>query len=49
VRELLGLRPTPEFEQWLIERGRWADGRLVPPTVATALALQGESRRMLER
>lgn len=49
VRELLGLRPTPEFERWLVERGRWTDGRLIPPTVANALALQGESRRMLER
>jgi len=49
VRDLLGLRPTPEFERWLGERGRWVDGRLVPPTVATAMALQGESRKVLER
>ncbi len=28
VRELLGLRPAPEFEAWLAEMGLWEDGRL---------------------
>jgi ethanolamine ammonia-lyase large subunit len=28
LRELLGLRPTPEFEQWLESVGLWRDGRL---------------------
>ena len=30
VRELLGLRPAPEFEAWLEARGIMADGRLTP-------------------
>jgi ethanolamine ammonia-lyase large subunit len=25
---MLGLRPAPEFEEWLAERGLMADGRL---------------------
>jgi ethanolamine ammonia-lyase large subunit len=28
VREMLGLRPLPEFERWLEKIGVWADGRL---------------------
>jgi ethanolamine ammonia-lyase large subunit len=28
LRELLGLRPAPEFEKWLEERGLWRGGRL---------------------
>jgi ethanolamine ammonia-lyase large subunit len=28
LRQLLGLRPLPEFEEWLIGMGLWADGRL---------------------
>jgi ethanolamine ammonia-lyase large subunit len=28
LRQLLGLRPAPEFEAWLVERGLMADGRL---------------------
>jgi ethanolamine ammonia-lyase large subunit len=28
VREMLGLRPLPEFEQWLEKIGVWANGRL---------------------
>lgn len=28
LRELLGLRPAPEFETWLAERGLWRNGRL---------------------
>jgi ethanolamine ammonia-lyase large subunit len=26
LREVLGLRPAPEFEQWLIEMGIWEEG-----------------------
>jgi ethanolamine ammonia-lyase large subunit len=39
VRELLGLRPAPELETWLTERGLWADGRLVEPPRALLEAL----------
>jgi ethanolamine ammonia-lyase large subunit len=28
LRQLLGLRPAPEFEAWLVERGLMQDGRL---------------------
>jgi ethanolamine ammonia-lyase large subunit len=28
LRQLLGLRPAPEFETWMVERGLMADGRL---------------------
>jgi ethanolamine ammonia-lyase large subunit len=28
VRELLGLRPAPEFETWLVARGLLEGGRL---------------------
>ncbi|MCK6531123.1 ethanolamine ammonia-lyase subunit EutB [Myxococcota bacterium] len=28
LRELLRLRPTPEFEGWLVRMGLWEDGRL---------------------
>jgi ethanolamine ammonia-lyase large subunit len=28
LRELLGLRPTPEFEEWLGRMGLWRHGRL---------------------
>lgn len=28
LRELLGLRPAPEFERWMEERGLWRNGRL---------------------
>ena len=43
ARSLLGLRPAPEFERWLIDVGVFDDrGRL------SARALAGESRRLLE-
>ncbi len=29
VRQVLGLRPTPEFAAWLEERGIYRDSRLV--------------------
>jgi ethanolamine ammonia-lyase large subunit len=28
LRELVGLRPAPEFERWMEERGLWRGGRL---------------------
>jgi len=28
LRELLGLRPTPEFEEWLVRMGLWRNGKL---------------------
>jgi ethanolamine ammonia-lyase large subunit len=28
LREILGLRPTPEFEQWLERMGLWRNGKL---------------------
>lgn len=31
IRDLLSLRPTPEFERWLAGRGLWVDGRPVAP------------------
>jgi ethanolamine ammonia-lyase large subunit len=33
VRELLGLRPAPEFQAWLQEAGLWKDGRAAGPSV----------------
>lgn len=30
LREILGLRPAPEFERWMEERGLWRGGRLTP-------------------
>ena len=48
ARDLLGLRPAPEFEAWLTERGRWRAGRLVPPSVHDAAALESASRKVLE-
>jgi ethanolamine ammonia-lyase large subunit len=49
VRDLLGLRPAPEFERWLTDRGRWRDGRLVPPSGDDAGALQDTALRALTR
>lgn len=48
VRDLLGLRPAPEFERWLADRGRWRRGRLVAPSADDARALQDSTRRVLE-
>ena len=43
ARSLMGLRPAPEFERWLIELGIFdGQGRLSPA------ALSGESRRLLD-
>ncbi len=48
VREVLGLRPAPEFERWLVEQGIFdGDNRLVtgaqpPPALAAALQLPRE-------
>ena len=42
VRELLGLRPAPEFERWLMDMGVFDDSnRLLPPR-GRALRLLGE-------
>ena len=48
VRDLFDLHPAPEFVAWLTERGRWHDGRLVPPSVHDAAALEAASRGVLE-
>ncbi|HZC17794.1 MAG TPA: ethanolamine ammonia-lyase subunit EutB [Caulobacteraceae bacterium] len=43
ARSLMGLKPAPEFERWLIDLGIFdGDGRLSPQ------ALSGESRRLLD-
>jgi ethanolamine ammonia-lyase large subunit len=43
ARSLLGLRPAPEFERWLIDVGIFdSEGGL------SARALAGESRRLLD-
>lgn len=48
VRDVLGLRPAPEFEQWLLDNeifdshGRLLTGELPPPALAAKLALARE-------
>ena len=38
VRKVLGLRPAPEFESWLVENGIFsADNRLLPPSAQLPL------------
>jgi ethanolamine ammonia-lyase large subunit len=39
VRELLGLRPAPEFEAWLTNAGIWDEGHLLDPAGSTLGAL----------
>lgn len=41
LRQLLGLRPLPEFERWLEELGLWRDGRLTPRAGDPSLFLGG--------
>jgi ethanolamine ammonia-lyase large subunit len=41
VRQLLGLRPAPEFEAWLEERGLFREGRLVRGEDGQGRLLQG--------
>ncbi len=41
LRQLLGLRPAPEFEEWLVERGLMTDGRLTPRAGDPAFFLRG--------
>ncbi len=41
VRQLLGLRPAPEFERWLEDRGIWTDGELQEPGPMTMAQLVG--------
>jgi ethanolamine ammonia-lyase large subunit len=43
ARSLMGLRPAPEFERWLIELGIFDGGGRLSPA-----ALSGESRRLLD-
>lgn len=39
VRELFGLRPAPEFEDWLIQAGLWANGGLVDASAQRVASL----------
>jgi ethanolamine ammonia-lyase large subunit len=39
VRELLGLRPAPEFQAWLERAGLWEDGRLADPSAPLLAAM----------
>jgi ethanolamine ammonia-lyase large subunit len=56
VRELLGLRPAPEFERWLEQHAILHAGRLMPPADALpaalaeqlTAALDGVSARLIE-
>lgn len=41
LRQLLGIRPLPEFEEWLVEMGLWDKGQLTP--------IAGDASRFLER
>lgn len=51
VRELVGLRPAPEFLGRLQQHGLWVDGRLAPPPAplltAMTAALEGTRARRL--
>jgi ethanolamine ammonia-lyase large subunit len=47
VRELLGLRPAPEFEDWLTTVGIWDRGRLVDPDGSTLGALSSRLEGLL--
>jgi ethanolamine ammonia-lyase large subunit len=48
VRRLLGLRPAPEFEQWLTERGVFRDGDLVLSEGPARQRLLGTIQQTLE-
>lgn len=48
VRDLLSLRPAPEFEAWLTGRGLWADGHPVAPDDSSVAALVGAVRPAIE-
>jgi ethanolamine ammonia-lyase large subunit len=41
LRQLLGLRPAPEFEAWMVERGLMADGRLTGRAGDAGVFLRG--------
>ena len=47
VRQLLGLRPAPEFLAWLQERGLFRDGRLAPVDRASRDQLMGRVEEVL--
>lgn len=49
IRDLLSLRPTPEFERWLTDRGLWRDDRPVSPDTARIEALANAARPALGR
>ncbi|MEM1436907.1 MAG: ethanolamine ammonia-lyase subunit EutB [Pseudomonadota bacterium] len=44
LRQVLGLRPAPEFEAWLERRGILGDGRLLPAPEAIPLPLKKHPR-----
>ena len=49
VRRVLGLRPAPEFEAWLVENGIFsADNRLLPPPAHPPLIDMNQLNRHLE-
>jgi ethanolamine ammonia-lyase large subunit len=41
LRQMLGLRPAPEFETWMVERGLMADGRLTGRAGDPAVFMRG--------
>jgi ethanolamine ammonia-lyase large subunit len=45
LRELLGLRPTPEFEEWLEQNGLWQGGKLTPKAGDPSQFLRRQSVR----
>jgi ethanolamine ammonia-lyase large subunit len=47
VRQLLGLRPAPEFLAWLEERGLFQHGRLAAPDRASRSRLLGKIEEVL--
>ncbi len=48
LRELLGLRPTPEFEAWLEQLGVLRDGRLGPNAGDPTIFLRYEPEELLD-
>lgn len=48
LRELLGLRPAPEFERWLEKMGLWEQGRLTPRAGDLSLFLAGTGKAVAE-
>ena len=48
VRQLFGLRPAPEFERWLEERGIFRDGKLASDDNDARQALLGRAVRAID-